>query len=364
MAKRIWQGKIETGAIPSWQRAAGARKLATDSWKRGTLLFDNKKYSDEWKIACLEFLRAKREKVRLEIGHKRLGWDVVRNWIMKPYDQAIAPQTSDQLNASTLEAWHSRGNASITDEKFRFVDEYIRRLAVTGDDNFIVEMTRRERFLQIAKNLFRVYCPKFSEDGGNVKDSELPDWARTSGKWDLSGGHGCMLIKFIGSFHGAIHMICALTPTFNLEETLPDVRDVLFFEGVAVPVTPEILQEDLDGHVMVHYLVKLFRDEFSGLSALGYADGEMCTSSMPDHDNSVQVELFRPSSWFHPKRLIPTDPMWQNQFMINTALFATDEFKVLARERWNDTGMIGINSHTDNNQKIDNFFAQYYVGYQ
>lgn len=96
-------------------------------------LYRAEKYPAEWKDCCRDVLRAYKEHQRKKLGLKQFGWGRVRNQII----EVSAPKEgldSSLLVAQDLQHWDKSDPDSLGDNKFSYVDFFIRKSIIDGAD--------------------------------------------------------------------------------------------------------------------------------------------------------------------------------------------------------------------------------------
>lgn len=124
------------------------------------------RYDIGWKRTCLRLLEIYRESLERNLTRKVVGWGMIRDEIMKPfdtYDEAgQLTERSALLSRQNVESWFKDGpdSSKIGDDKFRFVDEFIRRLSATEDGRGLNDVIIHENHRIACDRLSRLYQPR------------------------------------------------------------------------------------------------------------------------------------------------------------------------------------------------------------
>lgn len=120
-----------------------------------------------WKRTCLRLLEIYRDTMlELSPGRKVIGWGSVRDEIMRPYDSYDEAgkliERSKLLSHQNVGSWFEDGRdgSKIGDDKFRFVDEFIRRLSATEDGRGLNDVVIHENHRIACERLSRLYQPR------------------------------------------------------------------------------------------------------------------------------------------------------------------------------------------------------------
>lgn len=252
----------------------------------------SEKYPQAWRDTCLSLLRAHKEEVRKSLGFKRLGWDVIRDRIMRSYDQYENGEIflrDDRLVRQNIESWEKGRNLS--DEKFDFIDKYVRQLAASGDDDAAFLSLRKMQFEKGADALSDMYNRR--KPRALIPNDFFNDFPWAFCADEIIGTWYKSLAMFSLSEHrGVLKVLFAYLPK-NIDDLKKrDYKNVVFMEGFLIPLEyngqksdiGDLTDVDLDDLPTINTLkcaVKLTRPEFQGLSGIGYADGEI---HIPNYD--------------------------------------------------------------------------------
>jgi hypothetical protein len=124
------------------------------------------RYDVGWKRTCLRLLEIYRESLERTMTRKVIGWGMIRDEIMKPYDDydeaGRLRERSALLSRQNVESWFKDGpdGSKIGDDKFRFVDEFIRRLSATEDGRGLNDVVIHENHRVACDRLSRLYQPR------------------------------------------------------------------------------------------------------------------------------------------------------------------------------------------------------------
>lgn len=228
-------------------------------------------FSSEWKSLCLQLLLTQKEELRKFLGFKRLGWDAMRTRIMEDYDKyqdGELVEKSNLLAYQTLQTWESEG--TISDTKFRFVEDYIGRLAEAGDET-AAALVRKHQFMRHAETLAELYLSRRLNDVSSYIPLALP--------WTIYGSLGMrrsfgFFMRATDSHLGIAKIVMGFLPVDLPELTAAHFADVTFAEGFLVPVESK-LHPEISTIRHTSATVKIVRQEYRGLAQNGYGDGEI-----------------------------------------------------------------------------------------
>jgi hypothetical protein len=230
-------------------------------------------YPQSWRDACLALLRGRRAELHRKLGYKRMSWEPVRNEVMRDYDKAddlgIFRQ-DDRLIRQNFDSWE-RGQ-KLSDEKFAFIDRYVRKLSISGEDKFAREAVRNQTSLEISKSLSKMYLNP-STNLGIISSLFEKKWTiaseEISDSWFSS-----IVIRCISETMGVISVVVAYIPVIYKELSEKHFGDIVFFDGFIIPMENSIKKDILSDRDVISATLKMVRPEFRGISDLGYADGE------------------------------------------------------------------------------------------
>ena len=246
----------------------------------------SEKYPQAWRDTCLSLLEAHREDVRQSLGFKRLGWDVIRDRIMRNYDQYENGEIflrDSRLVRQNIESWE-KGKV-LSDDKFKFIDKYVRELAANGSDDSAFNSLIKIQFKKNAEIISSIYTRRNSINLPYEDLFHVFPWAYYAG--NITGTWYKSLAVFgLDEHNGIVRILFAYLPKEIDDLVEDDFKDVVFMEGFLIPLDynshnldfvngADIEQKESKSITELRCAVKLTRPEFQGLSGIGYADGEI-----------------------------------------------------------------------------------------
>ena len=335
-------------------------------------------FPPEWKEVCLEMLVELKERKRKYLGHKRLGWQHMRDLIMQPYDKRGTAgkilERDTRLTRQNLETWET--GSEIRDDKFALVDAFIRRQIMEGIAQPIQQIVKekQDRYaISVLSKLYQTltYSPGYAEVVSQISgrflysDEILHTWFK----------YIVVRLDFVES--GIVKITCAYCPFDIHNGDTADIGSAFFYDGFLIPFEGYTTKVPPDKpYIQPHYsrcLFKLMRPEFKGDSLRGYAEGEMVyrawlrrnekpdISIIADHPNTILAPGFNTLTL--EDRYYPTGAVSKSGLDRFNREEAGEEFPqdVDVFKRY----MSKITFHNDqiNNDFLERIFDECYKGY-
>lgn len=262
-----------------------------------------KYFPREWQDLCRHIIIAHKEHTKQSLGYKRLGWGRIRDEIMEALDSRDGGRLDrdSRLTRQDLEAWE-RGT-QLSDEKFGFIDSYVRKLDVEDRLHDVFDSIRQSVDQYHMTSLSKLYR-------GRVFDTEIADQVMT---FIGSGIHSdevksswfrSISIKALYNHDEVIKVIFCYLPVKIESLSEIDFKNTVFYEGYIIPVISNVEDRITLEVKKIRCLLKLTRPEFRGDYLKGYADGELVIdittfASLPG-DERVSVTLDFPNPALEP----------------------------------------------------------------
>lgn len=237
-------------------------------------------FPKEWKAHGLVLLAVYKEDERERLGYKRYGWGKIRDAIMSEFDEVKSGkilERDSRLSRQDLEAWE-RGT-ELSDNKFLFIDRFIRKLDIDGKLNKTQKIVIHSKAKLNALSLQEMYQSntlKGQDYAANLYTSGKSKYLMSSEIADTWFKQIIVRLDFV--FGNVLSIRVAYLP--NVADKLNPIIDpseIVFYDGFIVPVVCSeekgLLRERLFKHIS---LIKLYSSEFKGVKSIGYAEGELC----------------------------------------------------------------------------------------
>lgn len=329
------------------------------------------RYPAAWRDACLDLLKVRRAELHNSLGYKRMSWNPIRNEIMRPFEQPDkygVVQPDERLIRQNFDSWE-KGKV-LNDEKFAFIDRYIRGLAMTGNDLRARRILREQRFQERTRVLKSIYV----EDIPNKRIAQATNGfhfvivsEEVTDSWFKS-----IIIRSMSSHNGIIEVVAAYLPVIYSELNDENVKDIVFFDGFLIPL--EIIKAEgfmAQGEDTIISSIKLVRPEYRGLSGRGYAEAELRMTGIlePDGFENVSFSL----RFANPVACPSISPKWEEKaykqqevgIILRGGFPDPNKFLKGPQNRLGFTQIAGSTSyHTFTSLDIiDNIFRLVYKGY-
>jgi hypothetical protein len=320
----------------------------------------SEKYPKRWRDACLKLLQFERDKICAELGYKRVGWAPIRNRIMKPFDKyenGKLFKEDERLVRQNLDSWEK--GAELSDEKFNFIDAYIRKQAIENRHKQAVEALQAERFFRQAT--------VFSEMMIASKHKYEYAWDLSHTPWlamcNFEKGHAykSSFIYGLSTFEGIVRVIAGFIS--NYYEDLSDlkIKDVIFYEGYLIPLRE--FSEVTEYNSSIYYS-KMLNPMWVGHSTFCFLEGQISFYQANGELDAVRQEGYLDA--FDPPLLKdgPPSDLIQN----SDGLYGYDKYKCLSYINYARPTDVGRNSYVYINDeyivsKVKCFIDTYYTGY-
>lgn len=234
------------------------------------------RYAASWKQLCYEILLEIMAHRAAERDDKTFGWMAMRDLIMHEYDDHSARTKIDGrsrlLTAGDLHGWER--NQSIGDAKFRYIDDYIFSTAPNRDLLQGIRNVRQRAERQSMSVFSRIYqrrrvkpevVERVSSIGTYLHSSEIRDsWLRY------------IVFRLDFMQENIAKVTCAYCAFDITKQNRGNLDNILFYEAYLIPM-PEHGGNIRTGPFGpapdgVQCVLKLFRPEYQGHPANGYAE--------------------------------------------------------------------------------------------
>ncbi|WP_195820650.1 hypothetical protein [Roseobacter sp. MH60115] len=233
-------------------------------------------FSSEWKRVSLEILIIYQEVERKKRGRSKFKWMATRDAIMADYDDASGNKIlarDSGLSYSQLYDWYRHG--SIPDTAFRFVDRFVRSLAMTEEYEHIYPIAKRARDEKHANALSEIYQTR-------QLNAEVADYIfQVSGEYlftddILDAFYDSIIFRFDFVISGVIKLTIAYC-RFDVKRESPQTYDdTIFYEGYMFVIPFSTLSDrKLEAYELEGWncWIKLIRPRNRGSWQNGCADG-------------------------------------------------------------------------------------------
>lgn len=237
-------------------------------------------FPTEWKSVCLEAIDLYREEKRIDLGWKRLGWQNIRDEVMRDFDEYNEGKKYSENTALTrqdFESWH-KGLSVLSDQKFIYVDRFVRQLTIDGKLEKIRTKIIRTHDAKIKDTFASIYSVGdiFDDDGGRMSSvlrGKVFSYIFAKGPFR----------HVILAFGNDSHPVQSLTALLITDRKITDIENdkklpdgSFFMKGLSVPINI-IEDEDIGagkklGKYILEGTIKFFRPEYRGAPQKGYAD--------------------------------------------------------------------------------------------
>lgn len=313
-------------------------------------------YAPAWKGACLKILKVYKDVEKERLGRAKFGWMAVRDAIMQDFDAASGRKLAARdtsLTRNHLEDWARHGN--IPDSAFRFVDRFVRKLAITKDYEEVFEKAKAIHDQQIALAFSDVYQRR------RIKEGMMDYLLEVSGRFLYTPPIGDSFYKHIiirvdDAVEGVIKITLAYCKINMFGKAIDlEHNDLLFYEGYIFPVPtitdkPEPIWEGIKSESWICW-VKLFQPQFKGSLVNGCADGKIefrFLSAMP-RQSFVTINIHQPTTILSPATTLDS---------ADQRYHAIDE-----QGMQKQPARVTLNNDQKYNENFEDIFQQCYKGY-
>lgn len=258
-------------------------------------------FPPEWKIHCRSIIERYRTTRQKALGYKRFGWTYVRDEIMVAADVKNddgSLERDPRLTRQDLEAWQ-RGT-DISDEKFKFIDVFVRRLEADEEYAHFFDDVRVSRDMSQMLALANLYVPKKgNEEFAAVFRERFPQCAISDEIENAWFSH--IVIKVVHEYSGVFKCVFCYLPAQIEAFGAQDFSSTVFYDGFIIPLFNDAYDDPVIKQARTRCVVKLVRPEFQGNYVQGYADGEIYLSdTIFEGKNVTSVEADYPNTILHP----------------------------------------------------------------
>lgn len=246
-----------------------------------------------------------------------MSWEPIRNEVMRvarKYSGGVIEVDDMRLIRQNFDSWEK--GKILGDEKFQFIDLYVRDLALTGSDNRALDLVKTWKFRQVSAMLSTMYMRANGSSG--LSDRFISELPYTYISPELFGTwFSCIALKMRSVSNEVVSVCAAYLPkpieTFGKDDFL----DVVFFEGYLIPLetVPVPFPEGSSNRLICS--LKLTRPEFRGLGGVGYAEAELSLIYSVSNGALITIQLNLPSPLISPR--IETD--WSDKIIEASDIF-------------------------------------------
>lgn len=343
----------EENTVDFEKRVRSSNLRSTGLRRRAPKLAFSRTYSSEWKSVCLKILEEYRNRKAKSLGRKVYGWQAVRDDIMWTYDDHDAGtktrgRSDDLLSVGDMNSYARTG--SLGQDKFRFVDEFIRGLNPSRDLRLSIQDAKQRADAQKLASFQDIYQRR------QINADFIDGFQTLLGRYIYSEqiGQSFSYPQIFARIDFSYLTSIKLTWVYSKVEFGTEVisaDQLIFFDGFLVPL-PDIAGEydsgikgiNIDGFDCI---LKLFRPQFRGHPELGHADVKLrCFVSRPNHEGSVHLSIHVAGS------NQPLTPLGIN-------LGASSRMKHVRNER---DGTFEMYCDHQYDEKIEDIFRKWYKG--
>ncbi|MEX0283336.1 MAG: hypothetical protein AB3N23_01865 [Paracoccaceae bacterium] len=311
-------------------------------------------FSPDWKSACLEILKVFQEVERQRLKRSKFRWMATRDVIMRKFDDASGNKIlarDRRLTYDHLVDWDRHG--TIPDTAFRFVDHFVRSLAMTREYKDVLLKAQHVKERQNAIALSNLYQVSNAKEEVTAYIFEISkDYLYT---YDVAEAtYDGIVLRFDFFTEGVIKFTVAYFRTPNSLEGPQSIDDTLFYDGYmfVVPFSTDPNKEFKPYEIASwNCWVKLSQQHQKGSWHSGCADG-LISYSVLDHRRdslTIDIHIDFPNSVLTPRsskdclddRFIPGVQNGKPQNLAKPNLYKANDLS----------------------EKFDRIFEKYYSGY-
>ena len=251
-------------------------------------------YPLDLKQLTLEILREYKKQLAHDLGKKNIGWTIIRNIIMKNKDEVHPDGFDERLKRDDLESW-DRGRSTPGDDKFIFVDNFVKTMEKSGKFRKIRLNINRIKHQYRRSYLNRLFSSPYSFSENHPDDYNRIVSLMTDSFWIssvTSANYYKQFLLYIGHLEGSTFDTMALYFPRELDLSQPNLNLQGTFAAGGVVII-ESLKGGLPARTVTtpfrfgsSFTIFLFREENRGGEDAAFTTAEL--DFYKDHHISIR----------------------------------------------------------------------------
>jgi hypothetical protein len=265
----------------------------------------------EYQQLCLRLVCAYADQKAKEQGYKTAGSQRVRNMIMELHDSWERGKRVPHIGLGRTDIDALKAGSELGGAKFKFIDDFVRRMQLTPDGDKTSERIIRARDEQQMATLSQLYISRtnleskvFQERAKLLREGGLlvADISKTSHpSIKRATLYKSIVIKLVHEHRAVQQVVIAYLPVTPAELEVSYDTGIIFYEGFIIPTA----WDDGDGHLPTLYAkIAAFRGEFRGHRFAGQADGQLTVMQTPQDELTFDLDypfpILSPSIFVSP----------------------------------------------------------------